>query len=565
MPERAARRGATLGRAQAAAGLALAAGLIHLALIQPNHPQAATWGAFRVFPLELPVILIALALARGRWAAVLRALVAGALGAMVLVKLADLAGYAALGRPVNPALDLHLADSGWRLLSGAVGTPVALAASAGVLLTAAAVFAALWWATGRLAGLAPAGAARPALAALLAVAGAAAVADAAGEASPLDPPGAAFTARLGWEHARDAARARVDLAAFRAAAAQDPVAPSADAMAGLRGIDVLLVFVESYGRVTHENPFYAATIGATLKDLETDLAAAGLAARSGWLTSPVVGGQSWLAHASLLAGLEVDSEARYRALMASPPRALPRIARAAGWRTVAVMPAITRAWPDGAWFGYDRLMAARDLGYAGPAFNWVTMPDQFALAAFERAELGPGARAPVFAEIALISSHAPWTPIPPLLPWDALGDGRVFAPYAAAGSAPDELWRDPEAVRGAFRAALDYSLRAVGAFALRQGADPPLLIVLGDHQPAPVVAAGAVGRDVPAHVIGPAALVDRFAAWGWRPGLAPGTGPSTGPMSAFRDRFLAAFADAEPAPCVAAPVAPGPLPAPAGC
>ena len=92
------------------------------------------------------------------------------------------------------------------------------------------------------------------------------------------------------------------------------------------------------------------------------------------------------------------------------------------------MPAITLAWPEARYFGYDRVLAAADLGYRGQPFNWVTMPDQFTLAAFERQVLDPAPRPPVFAEIALISSHAPWTPIPPLLPWDALGRRRGLRP-----------------------------------------------------------------------------------------------------------------------------------------
>ena len=82
----------------------------------------------------------------------------------------------------------------------------------------------------------------------------------------------------------------------------------------------------------------------------------------------MVGGQSWLAHASVLSGLWIDGEGRYRALARQPAAvAAPRSRSAAGWRTAAVMPAITRAWPEAAWFGYDRVLAAGDLGYRGQA------------------------------------------------------------------------------------------------------------------------------------------------------------------------------------------------------
>ena len=40
-----------------------------------------------------------------------------------------------------------------------------------------------------------------------------------------------------------------------------------------------------------------------------------------------------------------------------------------------------------------------------------TMPDQYTLSAFQRYEPAPG-HAPVMAEIPLVSSHAPWAPLP---------------------------------------------------------------------------------------------------------------------------------------------------------
>ena len=40
--------------------LGLATLVLHLVLIQPNHPAAMAWDALLLFPLELPVILCAL-------------------------------------------------------------------------------------------------------------------------------------------------------------------------------------------------------------------------------------------------------------------------------------------------------------------------------------------------------------------------------------------------------------------------------------------------------------------------------------------------------------------------
>lgn len=462
-----------------------------------------------------------------------RAAVTVVLTTAALLRLADLATAAALSRPFNPALDLGLLSAAWDLGRGALGTPLFLASlAAGVLLLGVAT-ASLWWATGRLTRLAP----RPARhrgRILLA---------AAVPLAFLSLPSGTL-AHLANRTATTVS-ARADLAIFRTAAATDAYVPvPAGTLAGLSGTDILLIFVESYGRSALTDPAYAPTIAAALSDAEAAFSAAGLAMRSSSLVSPVTGGQSWLPRATLTTGLTIDSQARYAALLASPRQTLLHIARAAGWQTAAVVPAITRPWPEGRFFGYDRILAAADLGYRGAAFNWVTMPDQFTLAASERLLLAPGPRPPLMAEIALISSHAPWTPIPPLLPWDGLGDGAVFTPYATAGSPPDVVWRDPARVRDQYRQSLDYTLRTVASFLLRHTDRPTLAIVLGDHQPAPFVSGDPTGRDVPVHVIGPAAAIARLDGWGWTPGLRPAAESAAWPMADFRDRFLAAFADA---------------------
>ena len=87
---------------------------------------------------------------------------------------------------------------------------------------------------------------------------------------------------------------------------------------------------------------------------------------------------------------------------------------------------------------------------------------------------------------------------------------------------------------------MDYSLRVVMDYALIHAGDPPLMIVLGDHQPTPWVA-GNDRPDVAIHLIGPAHLVDRAADWGLSPGLIPPTGNPALPMDRMRDLILRGF------------------------
>ncbi|MFN4099693.1 MAG: sulfatase, partial [Pararhodobacter sp.] len=202
-------------------------------------------------------------------------------------------------------------------------------------------------------------------------------------------------------------------------------------------------------------------------------------------------------------------------------------------------------WPEGAYFGFDAIHHAADLGYQGLPFNRVTMPDQFTLTALDRLERQGEGRAPILAQVALVSSHAPWVPIPPLIGWDEVGDGQVFNQWATSGDPPEVVWRDRDRVRDQFRQAIDYSLQVVGSWAELHAGDPPLMIVLGDHQPARFVA-GVDGFDVPVHVIGPPGLLARFAELGWTDGMEPDPALPPVRMDGLRDLLLRALSSELP-------------------
>lgn len=524
--------------------LGIALLVLHLVLVQPNHPGAMTLRALLLFPLELPVIVLMLVALPVRVARKVGAVLVAFLTVSALWKAADVGMFMAFGRGFDPLVDTHLLAAGINLGSGSLGLPqviVALLSGLAALVLVGVVAGLLWWSMQQWAAVTlPSVAAFGAgLAACLAAS--VAVAE-VGQTRrlwslPLDPPGAAFTARLGWERVVGLRASRATLAAFRAAALNDPFPSGAGLLDRLGGRDVLVIFIESYGRSSFDTPLYAQTHGPILRAAEQKLAAAGLQSRSGWLTSPIAGGQSWLAHTTLASGLTISNQQRYRALLTSPRRSLWQIADEAGYRTAAIMPAITMAWPEGERMGFGQILAAADLGYRGKPFNWVTMPDQFTLAR------GPGlltaSERPLMAQIVLISSHAPWVPVPKLLDWQALGDGEVFDAMATAGDPPEVVWRDRDRVRAQYRLSLDYALETVMDFAARQGPDAPLMLILGDHQAAGFVALNS-SRDVPLHVVGPAEALAPIADWGFASGLFPASAP-VWPMEAFRDRFLQSY------------------------
>ncbi len=226
-----------------------------------------------------------------------------------------------------------------------------------------------------------------------------------------------------------------DRAVFEQAVTHDAYAltPGSDLLTRLRGKDVLLVFVESYGRVAVEDSWFAPQVDHTLAGATAHLDRLGFHARSGWLGSPTFGGISWLAHSTLQSGLWIDSQQRYDQVLCTDRLTLASAFGRAGWRTVDDVPSDWHAWPEGQrFYHYDRMYGSYDVGYAGPRLGYARVPDQFTLHAFDDLELRAHRR-PVMAEIDLDSSHTPWTSVPRLLPWDALGDGTVYDSVRGAG------------------------------------------------------------------------------------------------------------------------------------
>jgi hypothetical protein len=335
-----------------------------------------------------------------------------------------------------------------------------------------------------------------------------------------------------------------DQAAFAREVAADKFrnTPADQLLTGLRGKDVIVAFVESYGRVAVQDSSFSPRVDAVLDAGTRRLQAAGFNARSAFLTSPTFGGVSWLAHSTFQSGVWINSQTRYDRLVSGDRFTLNQAFKRAGWRSVDDVPSNAKDWPQGtSFYHYDMIYNKANVGYQGPTFGYASMPDQYVLSAFHRLELTPG-HAPLMAEIDLVSSHTPWAPLPQMVDWSKVGDGSIFKGMDGQGPRPAELWRDPDQVRAAYGQSVRYTMNTLVSF-VEQYADPNLvLVVLGDHQPATIVSGAGAGHDVPVSVIAhDPSVLDRISGWGWQPGLRPKPDAPVWPMNTFRDRFLTAY------------------------
>ena len=530
----------TLARKDRRHALAFVAALALTFLLMrfPGHPRELAVGHLASWPLELPLVALVLASARGRWHTLFRSALIAVLGALVLLRLGDLGSQLAFGRAFSPLAELHLVAQGWTLAAGTIGRVEAgLVVGAALVALALLVIAVFRGFGGVLRLDAPSRRRLRAGSAVALVLGV--VAWGAQSVSGRD---LGVRADLAHELVERVARVRhavADQVEFASLLANDPLADGAPpTFAALAGRDVVVLFVESYGRSYVDAPRFAGRAERTFEALDDALADADLSVASGWLEAPIRGGRSWLAQATLVSGLPLTNHARFDRLLASERRSLHRLFGDAGWRTAAVLPIVRGPWREGAWYGVDRFHDGPSLGYAGRGFGYVPMPDQYTLAAFERDVREADAR-PVFATVGLLGSHAPWTPLARAVPWETIGDGRVFDGTNRFGEPLS--WADPEPVREMYATSVELTLARVGEYLARH-ADDALFVVLGDHQPADVIAGWSATGHVPVHVVArDPRLLARLPMSHFSAGMRPADGMPALPMAGVRELLGRAF------------------------
>lgn len=538
------RRYPRAARAVGVATTVLAAALVVTILIVPNRLD---WMSVRAF-LRLPVEAVFLAAVLLVLPARARRITAGALGVLLglsgLLKCLDMGFRQTLARPFDLVFDWVLLSDGADWVKDSFGRSGEVLAVVGVIVLVIAVLALSVLATMRLANVLArhrTGAVRGTL--VLGVAWV--VCFTMGLQT-----GGVTIATKGYaqylsnrvQYVRDGLG---DADVYKKQMAVDAFAktPSDQLLTGLRGKDVMLTFIESYGRVAIDDPTMGPEVDATLKEGGARLKAAGFSARSGWLKSPVTGAGSWLAHSTFLSGTWVKNQQRYRSLTTSDRATLTSYFQKTGaWRTVGIVPGVRKSWPEGKYFGLDHIYDSTHLGYQGPYFSWTPVPDQFSLESFQKLEHGKKNRDPIMAEIILASSHNPWSPIAHTIDWNDLGDGKIFYKIKKEGTNPTEVWKSSKRVRTEYRKAIQYSLDSLTQWMQRYGDDNTVLVFLGDHQPVPTVTGGTSNRDVPVTVVArDPKVLDRIADWGWTDGLKPADDAPEWPMNKFRDRFMTAY------------------------
>jgi len=461
---------------------------------------------------------------------------------LVVGRYLDVAAPALYGRPVNLYWDLRHLSAVAAMMTDAVSGAAVAGLVAAVVAGLVGLYLLALWAFRQVA----AAAAHPKVRATLGIAATTALALYALErGTGMTAPGVAFAPPVSesyWRHARTLA---VQLASREQAVAASRQSTESD-LSRVDGADVFLVFVESYGATTYDRPDLAAPLAAARARFAADIAASGREVVSAFVGSPTFGGSSWLAHVTLMTGVETRDEGANATLMAQRRDTLVTAFARAGYRTVALMPGLQHQWPEGAFYGFDQIYDAAALAYQGPRFGWWTVPDQFALARLDALEGRAPGDPPRFVFFPTTSTHAPFGPTAPYQPdW-----ARMLSPEPygepdlglAQARVPDYLNLAPS-----YANAVTYAYATLGGYLRTHAGRDVVLVILGDHQPAAAVSGEGASWDVPVHVVASrAAVLERFRAGGFRDGLAPPRA-ALGPMHGLLPLLLDAFGNRTPA------------------
>jgi hypothetical protein len=521
----------------------LACLLVLFGLVGPDQLANLTLSTFIRIPIEALVGVVLLFLLPTTARKIVAGVLGAILGVLTIVKLLDIGFFIAMSRPFDPVLDFAFFLPGVHFLEGEIGFAGTIAAVVVIAIVAVVLVFLMTLAVMRLTRIAIGH--RTATSRTIAVLAVIWIVCAftGVQFTPGEPVAARSAATLAFDDVRQVHTDVLDQQAFTKAAAIDPFhnASGSDLLTGLRGKNVLLVFVESYGRIAVQGSGFSPQVDDILNAGTKSLQADGFASESAFLTSSTVGGGSWLAHSTLQSGLWINNQQRYNDLLGDNRLSLTQAFQRAGWRTIGDDPSNIQDVPKATIYDYNKFYDALNVGYRGPKFSYATMPDQYIMKAFQDNEL-TNQKQPVMAEIDLVSSHSPWAPLPRFVPWNQLGNGSIYDPMPAQGESAADVVTSAAKLKVAYGDSIKYTLSTLISYLQTYGNKNTVMVFLGDHEPAGIITNNSADRDVPITIVAKdPAVLNRVSSWGWQPGLLPNPQAPVWRMDTFRDKFLTAF------------------------
>jgi hypothetical protein len=287
--------------------------------------------------------------------------------------------------------------------------------------------------------------------------------------------------------------------------------------------DIYLFFVESYGKLLYESPELRGPYLRCMDSCESVLFQNGIYAATGFSTSPVSGGQSWVSYTTVMFGYNVRNQGTFNSLMKNPEMArydnLFRVLNQNGYRTYRLnaMPQASNLevpWETySRFYSIDKWINFSDLKYTGRLYGFgPSPPDQYSLNFAGRyiVKNSPGPRALFFITQ---TTHNPfYSPDSLARDWQSLNDEPDSIAFHASVFLKKPRITD-------YAKAVHYDLSALVQFITQVPDSNSIFILIGDHQP-PLITGTKDGFETPVHIISRnKEFTKTFIEFGFREGM----------------------------------------------
>lgn len=286
--------------------------------------------------------------------------------------------------------------------------------------------------------------------------------------------------------------------------------------------NIEMISVESYGSVVFED----AELGPTFHPLAelklTELQEHGYHVASTYSIPPAFAGGSWLSHASMCYGINIENIHLYNLFFKTESnfedyRSLFHYTSKEGYTNILAN-AIGGYRDEIDWtsvkrhYQYDQLIDAEYMDYKGHRFKFLGVgsvpPDQYS---FYRISdiITREKSAPYFMFFSTLNSHTPFHS-----PKTIVSNPLEDAQYTSDNEVDPKL-----GVKERYAQAMEYQINAVTDYINSKDDDDTIYVLFGDHQPG-LITKKEIGWDAPIHVISKdKKVIDQFLSFGFQPNM----------------------------------------------
>ncbi len=287
--------------------------------------------------------------------------------------------------------------------------------------------------------------------------------------------------------------------------------------------DIYLLFIESYGTLLYEDRYLRAPYIGYMDSCEKKLKASGWKSATGFSTSPVSGGQSWISYTSVMFGYNIRNQGTYNSMLKDTSMArygnLFRVLKQYGYTTFRLNampqnPELEVPWKRYSdFYAIDHWINFPDFHYTGRLYGFgPSPPDQFSINFAEKV-IHEGHAGPSALFFITQTTHNPfYSPANPVNDWRTLN--RVPDEGASHASVFLKKPRIEDYAR-----AVRYDITTLVRFIVDLPDTNAIFILIGDHQP-PYLTRSGDGFETPVHIIGRnSEFVSAFQQYGFSLGM----------------------------------------------